>query len=166
MDFGKAFSYTFDDPDWIKKIVIMGLISIIPILGQLVLAGWMIDIIKKIIQDEPVVLPDLDFGGQLSRGFGITVVSLVYSLPIILVAILQGVITSVASNLSNGNMNNQGILGAILVIVSICFVVLYILYALAMVFILPMAYGRYAEYGKIGEALKLGAIFNLIKKSF
>ena len=35
MDFGLAFSYLFKDPDWFKKIVIVALIGLIPIVD-----GW------------------------------------------------------------------------------------------------------------------------------
>jgi hypothetical protein len=30
MDFGKAFSYPFQDPNWFKKIIIPGLVMLIP----------------------------------------------------------------------------------------------------------------------------------------
>lgn len=39
---GDAFAWPLRDPDWFTKIVLMGLISIIPIVGWLQLLGWML----------------------------------------------------------------------------------------------------------------------------
>lgn len=164
MEFGKAFTYEFEDTEWIKKIVIMGLITLIPIVGQLVLVGWMIDIIKKMINHEPLTLPNVDFGGQLSRGFGATVVSVVYALPIIVVGIIQGIVTALAGGMTGGDSSSMEAGGVIIAILSICFGLIYFLYSIVLVFVLPMAYGRYAEYGKLGEALKIGEVLGMSKK--
>ena len=70
MDFGKAFSYVFDDEDWIKKIGIGALLSLIPIVGWFVILGWGVEITKRVINKNPEILPDWsDFGGYLTRGF-------------------------------------------------------------------------------------------------
>ena len=70
MDFGYAFGYAFKDPDWFKKLAIMGLVTLIPVLGQFVLIGWMMALMRRVInRQEPALLPDLDFSAQLSDGF-------------------------------------------------------------------------------------------------
>jgi hypothetical protein len=163
MQFGKAFSYVFEDKDWFKKLAIMGLISLIPILGQIVLCGWMIDIMKKLIRHEPVTLPDLDFGGQLSRGFGAVVIGFVYALPVIVLSIIQSIIMAATT----GGMNSDSVdaMTGVVLVTSICFSILYFLYAIVLYFIYPVAFGRYAETGAIGEGLKLGVVFGLIKKA-
>ena len=33
MEFSKAFTFVFSDQSWIKKILILGLVSLIPIIG-------------------------------------------------------------------------------------------------------------------------------------
>lgn len=163
MQFGKAFSFVFEDKDWFKKLAIMGLISLIPILGQIVLVGWMIDIIKKLIHHEPTELPNLDFGGQLSRGFSGFIVGLVYAIPVIVLSIIQSIIMAVTT--SGANNDSSGALGGVVAVVSICFGLVYFLYSLFLYFIYPIAYGRLAETGKISEALKFGEVFGLIKKA-
>lgn len=47
MDFGSSFSFVFKDPDWVKKLLIMGLVTLIPVLGQLVLMGWMAEVLRR-----------------------------------------------------------------------------------------------------------------------
>ena len=165
MEFGKPFSYVFEDPDWLKKVAIMALITIIPILGQLVLLGWTIDIIKKLINHEPLTLPNLDFGGQLSRGFGSAVISVVYSLPIIIIAIIHSIVTAVAGGLSGSDSSSMSSAGGVAVVLfSICFFILYFIFGVVLAFILPIAYGRYAEYGRMGEGLKFGLVFGMARK--
>ena len=39
MDFGKAFTYVFDDADWIKKVGIAAVLMLIPFVGQVIVAG-------------------------------------------------------------------------------------------------------------------------------
>ena len=34
MNYSRAFSYVFDDKNWLSKLLIAGLISLIPIIGQ------------------------------------------------------------------------------------------------------------------------------------
>jgi len=82
MDFGYAFGYAFKDPDWFKKLAIMGLVTLIPVLGQFVLIGWMMALMRRVInRQEPALLPDLDFSAQLSDGFKAFVVGIVYQAP-------------------------------------------------------------------------------------
>ena len=38
MQIGKAFSYPFDDPDWMKKIGIAAAIMLIPLVGAIAIA--------------------------------------------------------------------------------------------------------------------------------
>lgn len=163
MQFGKAFSFVFEDPDWFKKLAIMGLITLIPILGQIVLCGWMLDIIKKLIRHETVTLPDLDFGGQLSRGFSAFVVGIVYAIPIIVLVIIQSIITGAVSG--GYAADGSGSADTVVMVVSLCFGILNFLLSIVLYFIYPIAYGRLADTGKISDALKFGEVFGLIKKA-
>jgi hypothetical protein len=42
IDFTQAFSYPFRDAHWPVKLAVMGLIVMVPVLGVVVLTGWMI----------------------------------------------------------------------------------------------------------------------------
>ena len=42
MDIGRTISYIFEDEKWVTKVLIGGLVLIIPIIGQLVLIGYML----------------------------------------------------------------------------------------------------------------------------
>ncbi|MCD4698964.1 MAG: DUF4013 domain-containing protein, partial [Phycisphaerae bacterium] len=85
MDFGLAFSFPFQDEEWIKKILLTGVIFLIPVVGQIAVMGWALTITRRIIRNDPEPLPDWsDFGGYLGLGFKAFVVVLVFVLPIII----------------------------------------------------------------------------------
>jgi hypothetical protein len=56
MDFGKAFTYVFEDADWVKKLGIAGLLNIIPILGTILVSGWALNTTRYVIRrlEEPL----------------------------------------------------------------------------------------------------------------
>lgn len=67
VDIGQAFSYMTADPQWMNKVVIMGLVTLIPVAGYLVLFGWMREVFER-AKDGRKELPALDFGTQLEKG--------------------------------------------------------------------------------------------------
>lgn len=157
MDFGLAFSFPFQDEKWINKILIAGLIALIPIVGWIVLLGWQIEVIRRVIQGSDEPLPDWSgFGDYLMLGLQGVVIALVYSLPIILltapVAILSAVLDSSDA-------------GIIIGVISACFSCISLIYGILMAFAIPAAFGRLAATGKIGEAFKLSAIWDLVRNS-
>jgi len=69
LDIGRSFSFAFQDSDWWKKCLVLGLISLIPIVGWFVLVGYYIEVAKRSASGSDLPLPDIDFGGHLSVGF-------------------------------------------------------------------------------------------------
>lgn len=101
MDFGKAFTYQFEAEDWWKKLLLTGLIALIPVVGMLYVIGWMMEVagrFAKATGGETVALPDVDFGGFLGAGFKGVIVSLVYALPSVVVMLPLAVIMPVSIN--------------------------------------------------------------------
>ncbi|MCJ7734138.1 MAG: DUF4013 domain-containing protein [Anaerolineales bacterium] len=158
MDFGKAFSYVFEDEDWIKKIGVGGLISLIPIIGVFLVLGWGVEITKRVIKGDVEVLPDWsDFGGYLKTGFMVFVIFFIYLLPIILV---QG-----CSSLPFLFENADETMLTVFTVVSICFGCFSTLYSIAAYLVLPAAIGKYAVTDEFGAAFKFGEIFQMVKNN-
>ncbi|MGD2058732.1 MAG: DUF4013 domain-containing protein, partial [Anaerolineales bacterium] len=99
MDFGLAFSYVFEDEEWVKKLVITAIIAIIPIVGQIALLGWSLEITRRVIREEATPLPDWsDFGGLFTLGVKAFVVAFVFSLPLMFISIPSALLDSVNSD--------------------------------------------------------------------
>ena len=157
MNFGKAFAFVFEDPDWLKKVAIAALVGLIPIVGQFVLIGWALETAKRVIRQDPAPLPDLDFGAQLGTGFKSFLVGLVYAIPAILLYLPMFIVPFVFADSSSDAA------GTAATIVMLCCGGLMALYILAMVFVLPAAQGVYLAAGRVGAAFNLKQVFGLIR---
>lgn len=158
MDFGLAFSYVFQDKDWLRKVGIVALISLIPILGQLVLIGWSLNITKRVIDRHPEPLPEVDFGGDLGRGFSALVIGFVYSLPISLFTLVFGILDSIVASQSSSDA-----VMTIIAILSLCFSLFAFIYGVAMAIVLPAAYGNFVAKGNLTAGFALGEVFGLVR---
>lgn len=148
MDFGLAFSYVFQDEEWVKKIVITAIISIIPIIGQIALLGWSLEIARRVIRGDATPLPDWsDFGGLLTLGLKAFVIGFVFALPIVFLSIPSAFIDSANSDAAS----------AVLTFLIFCISCFALLYGIALAFFLP------AAYGELAATDNLGASFNIVK---
>jgi len=160
MDFGKAFSFVFEDPDWLKKIVIAALISLIPIIGQIYLLGYGMEVGRRVIRHDPHPLPDTEFAESLGLGFKSFVIGLIYSIPAILLILP---ITLIPTMVYTSDTNTTSSTSPVLVALSLCCTGLFILYAILVWVWLPAAEGNFLATGSIGSAFRFKEVFNLLK---
>jgi len=88
VDFGKAFTYIFDDENWFDKLIVPVLVSLIPFIGQITLLGYVLRTVKNVAEGVAEPLPTFKFGEDLGRGFRYLYIGLVYALPIIILGLL------------------------------------------------------------------------------
>lgn len=159
MEFGTPFSYPFKDPNWFKKFILPGLCMLIPVIGQFVLMGWMVEIVRRVINDTPDPLPELDFGGQLGKGFQAWVIGLVYSIPIFILVLPIQLVAPIgaAADMDPDTM------ATIMAIVSVCCGGLTLIYSILVGFLLPAAIGNFAAKGQLGAGLRFAEVFGLVK---
>lgn len=158
MEFGKSFTYVFEDDDWIVKILLAAVIVFIPIIGGLAVAGWGVEITKRVIHQDEEVLPGWgDFVNFLIKGLVLILIGFVYMLPVILVqACSNGTFFLGQESGEEGLM----ILGNI---VMACFGCLTLIYSILVFFLIAAAIGRYADTGEIGSAFQFGKVFATVK---
>lgn len=87
MYFFEALQYPFNSKGWISKAAIGAVLMIIPILGWFTLAGYMVRIIREVM-DGNQELPEYDYGADFSRGLMIFLFSLAYEIPAIIIAVI------------------------------------------------------------------------------
>ena len=86
MDFGLAFSFPFQDPDWVKKLAIAAVIGVIPLIGQIAVLGWTIMLAKRVIAGEEHPMPDWEEAGEIfTAGLKAFVIGFVYALPVLVI---------------------------------------------------------------------------------
>ena len=159
MDFGKAFSFVFDDQDWLRKVAIAALISLIPVIGPLMLAGWGFAVTRRVIRGEEKPLADFsDFGGILVNGLKVAVIGLVYMLPVILVQSCSGGALAIV-----GQESGDETLMTIIAISQACFGCLTLLYSIAAGLVLPAAIGKFADTDELKSAFRFGEVFTLVR---
>ena len=57
MDYTRAITFLFKQHDWIKTILIAGLITLIPIVGIINLIGWGLEISRRVKESDFDLLP-------------------------------------------------------------------------------------------------------------
>ncbi len=76
-----GLTFIFKDEYWFKKITLPAICILIPLIGQVVVAGWSLKIAKNVIDGIEEPLPDLDFVEDLKRGIFFLGIQIVYSVP-------------------------------------------------------------------------------------
>lgn len=109
MDLGKAFSYVFEDSEWVKKVVVGGIVNLIPIVN-FAATGYAIEQLKNVSEGKYTPLPEWDeFGKKFLDGLFIFFALLVWSLPAII--LIAGTIPALVIGVLRGNGAGIGAFG-------------------------------------------------------
>ena len=162
MDFGKAFTFMFEDPDWLKKLgvgIAVGLVGIllspalIGFVPLIMLLGYTVDVVRNVMAGREYPLPEWeDWGGFLSRGFKLCAAIFLWSLPAILLTVPLAI---------GGAMTDQQGTGAeaIGMTIMVCGSCLLFLWALFVTLLTPAIYVRIAATDRFSSAFEFGRIW-------
>lgn len=166
MDIGKAFTYAFDDPKWVQKVLIgAGLVFVafltsiilVGIVLWIILLGYLVQLVRNVIANEQYPLPEWnDWGGFLTEGAKALVVAIVIFLPLIVLELFN-VVLSIASGVarsSSASGTSLGLGGA-----QLCLGCLIFLVSLACALGLPVAIGRFAATRSIAATLQFNELW-------
>ena len=158
MDIGRSFTYMFEDQDWIKKILIGGVVSLIPIV-QLATLGYFIEALRNTAEGRELPLPEWDdFGGKFMKGLMAFIAVFLYLLPIIFVmGVILGVATVIAGSLDSDAAET---VATICPLIGNCLV---FVYGILVMLILPAAVIQYALTEQFGAFFRFGDMMALIK---
>lgn len=158
MNFGKAFTYIFDDKEWFDKLIVPVLVSLIPIIGTFALMGYTLRTVKNVIQNEVDPLPRFQFGEDLGRGFRFFLIGLVYSLPILLAVGLMFIPV--------WTINNNDSVGALGMIVLVFGGLLILVYGLFLAIFEPIAMANFAVKDTFASGFEWGNFFKRLGNNF
>jgi hypothetical protein len=163
MNIGRSFTYITEDQDWIKKVLIAGLISLIPVVGQFYLMGYVLEVLRNVIAGREVPLPDAtaNFGDKLVKGLLLTAITFIYGLPIMLISACSGVGNSILAN----TVQDSDTFSTIMMVFGGCFGFVSLLYGIALGLLTPFIWSTFAETGQFGDAFKLNRIWAMFRSN-
>jgi hypothetical protein len=110
------------DPEWVTKVLLIGLINLIPIVGQLNLLGWMLAALDNLRAGRPE-LPPAGFQ-YIGRGLNLFVVFLVYGL---VLGVTFGILFGVGLGITAGNDGQGNAIGVPLILLAYALLLLGVL---------------------------------------
>jgi hypothetical protein len=153
VDFAKAFTFPFEDDEWVTKLLIGGILGLIPIVNLVVL-GYALRTLKNVADGVEKPLPSWDdFADYFVKGLVSLLGGVIWALPILVVAgltVLLGLATEQSPNAGYTGPFNACIMGLS------CLSSLYGLFLSA---VLPAAFAEYAISGEFASLFRFGEIF-------
>ncbi len=148
MDFARAFRFPFGDTNWVSKLLIGTLVSLVPILN-FAAVGYAADVTRDVAGGRETPLPEWNnFGNTWVRGLKMTVIQLLYTLPIYVLSCPLFIAVAAA-----GANSPDGELTAAATLLLGCGTLVLMLIGLALAPIIIAASSRFAVTDRFGEAL-------------
>ena len=167
MDIGKAFSYVFEDPQWLQKVLFGALFQLLSLvlIGIPFLLGYNVEIVRNVHRGEANPLPEWsNLGEKFSEGLKLFVVYLVWALPIIVLYCCQIALSFGMGAAGGGNRQTADLLAAIIGFGSLALSCLIGIYALLFAFLRPAIVVQYVRTGEIGAGLRFGEVFGIVRR--
>lgn len=163
IDFGRPFTFAFDDPDWIRKILIGGLMYILSFLliGIFFIFGYSARLARNVAAGAARPLPEWDdWSNDLVEGLKLFIIAMIYYAPVMIIA-LVGLGGSAALGAFADETGADGAAALAGGMFSIGMCLLYVL-ALAIAVILPAALTLAVMRRSFGAAFDFRAVFSYI----
>jgi hypothetical protein len=163
MDIGKAISFVFEDPEWLKKVAIGAGLAILGVLFTpvliglvplMIIGGYGIRLTRNVMDGDARPLPEWDnWGDLLALGFKIFAIQFIWALPL--------VILSVASSLPAALADGSDVQGLLAVCSAMC-ACLSVIVGIAYAVVEPVITFRFARTGQFASGFEFGRIFRLL----
>ncbi len=159
-DFAKPFTYVFDDPRWLQKILIGGLFYLAGflIVGWFFIFGYLARVVRNVVAGAAVPLPEWeDLGGFFNEGLRLVGVLLVYILPPIVLFVTIMIPAGILGGVDNEGLQalGSGMAG--------CISCLFVPLALAMMIFMPASLLFAAVEQRFGAAFEFARIWAFIR---
>jgi hypothetical protein len=171
LDLGRAFRFVFDDPEWVKKILIGGLFTLLGavLVGVFFVAGYGIRLIRAVAAGARDPLPDWDDLGGIF-GDGAKAIG-VYLAHLLAVAVIPGMLFLVIMMATGGaaalggSSRASSALGALMALLGFAAWGVMMLLGFCLAVYLPSAFARLALTGRFGAAFEVGSNLAFIRRN-
>jgi hypothetical protein len=152
IDIPRAFTYVFDDPQWVSKLLMVGIVTFASVLlsplliglaGVAILLGYLVELIGNMRHGERYPLPAWnDFGNLLTVGINPIIAWIAYNLP-------NGLLIGVTALIAMNSAPDSVLSGGLLTLMTCCFLPLMIVYNIAIQPLFALALGRYSVHRRL-----------------
>jgi len=157
MNIGKSISFVFEDKKWLEKVLIGGILMLIPILGQILMVGYGVQLVRNVRKHEPEPLPAWDeWGTKIAEGFKLLIIQFIWGLPMFLLMLLMFIPAALAGNSDSAS----GFAGFLM----LCFGCFMIIYAIVLWLAIPGITIKFAKTGEFSDGFKISEILDFTKK--
>lgn len=156
MEYTRAFLFPREDPDGLKKWALTGALGLIPVVGQILLLGYGVEVARRVIREEAHPLPEwTDFTTYARKGLGVVVINLVYWLPLALAVLCLSALLAGLSLLGqrSGAAGGDALAG----LMGTCLGFFALVYVVIAGMLTQAAVGQYAATDQLSAALQVGA---------
>lgn len=168
MDITRAFTFTFDDDEWVGKIVLIVLwsfiaaVPLVGLVGMAALAGYVIELLQNMRQGSSRPLPQWDnLGDKIGNGFNVLIASIVYNIPNFLLACGFAFLAPSFGVSPDGNPTASG--GAALAI-TCCLSLIVLGYNLVIWPLLALGGIRYSQTGQITAFFQISDLWSILNR--
>lgn len=158
MDFSRAIKYIFNEPNWVKKILLIGLISVIPFFGLIYLIGWIAEIAERVRENSYLLLPEKFSISYFTEGLKLALTGLIYCMPYFAISMGIRAFDWIWVRIFNGFLENAG--SSFLGFINNAFGFIYFF---CFLFIIPCVLFIYLEQRNIRDTLQFKRIYLMIK---
>jgi hypothetical protein len=158
VDFGRCFRFVFDDPDWLKKVLIGGAFALASalIVGVFFVAGYWVRLLKRVAAGDSRPLPEWDdLGAIFQEGLPVVGVYFAHVLGVLLVVAgfgcLGGLVAFGLGGLGGGSHEARDAIGALGALGFAGLYAVLIVVGLALGVYLPAAFVRVALSGQFKD---------------
>jgi hypothetical protein len=158
MDIGKAFTFVFEDEDWITKVLVGALfvLASMVLVGIPFLIGYTIALVRNVLNGDEKPLPAWnDLGEMFKEGFIMVLIFIVWAAPVWILACLQWVLTLAFAD----NYDASSALG----VISICVSCLSGLWGLVVALFSPAIYIRFARTPEFKSGFEFAELWQFTK---
>lgn len=165
MDIGRSLTFLTEDESWIMKLVVGAVVMLLSILfiPMPLIVGYQVAVARRTMQGKELPLPEWgeDLGRLFMDGLMVMIAILVYTIPSWLLFCLG--MFSVFGGFMLGDGELSGLLGASLFVTGTILICLFLVMAIAMMFISPAVVLQYVRTGELGATFRFGEVFGIAR---
>jgi hypothetical protein len=168
VDIARAFTFVFDDDDWVGKVVmvlvwsVVGIIPLIGLIGWAALAGYTVELLRNMRRGDEHPLPRWDdVGGKITDGANILIAAFVYNIGNFLVLCGMVLIAPAMGAVSNGDAS---LASTASLAITCCLTLILLVYNLIVWPLLGVGIIFYSQNKQIGVLFQLGRIWATINR--